>query len=128
MISNALQMLQSQAQRATQTLTEARTQITDSFSQDYVIGAHQMEKLISAQHSVHYWTQITRIMERAENEAGSVQGLREWATRTADRLLEGGRGMSTSMISNAITLSEEDEQKRVLQQVLQFVSYIDNHS
>lgn len=128
MISNAIQMLQAQAQRATQTLTEARTQITDSFTQDYVVGAHAMEKLISAQHSVHYWAQITRIIERAENEASVAQGLREWASRTADRLLEGGRSSSTSLVSNAITLSEEDEQKRVLQLVRQFVSYIDNHS
>lgn len=128
MISNAVQMLESQAQRATQTLTEVRTQITDSFAQDYVISSHTMEKLISAQHSVHHWAQITRIIKRAENEASVVQGLREWATRTADRLLEGGRGMSTSLVSNAITLSEEDEQKHTLQQVRQFISYVDNHS
>jgi len=36
--------------------------------------------------------------------------------------------MSTSLVSNAITLSEEDEQKHVLQRVRQFISYIDNHS
>lgn len=128
MISHALDSLKYGAERATTTLTEARTQITDSFTKDYVVGAHQMEKLIAAQHSVHYWTQVTRIMERGEDEASVTQGLSEWATRMADRLLEGGRSSSTSLVSNAITLSEEDEQKRVLQQVRQALTYITSHS
>jgi len=126
MISTAIEALQHYVSRSTQTLNEARTQITDQFSKDYVVGAHAMEKLISAQHSVHYWAQVARIIERGENEAEVVQGLREWATRTSDRLLECGRSSSTSLVSNAITLSEEDEQKRVLRDVQQFIMYVDN--
>jgi len=125
MISTAIEALQHYVDSATKNLEQARTQIKDQFEKDYVVGSHAMEKLISAQHSVHYWAQIARIIERGEDEASVVQGLREWATRTADRLLECGRSSSTSLVSNAIILSEEDEQKRVLRDVSQFIMYVD---
>lgn len=128
MISTAIEALQHYVRRATQDLDEARTQITDSFDKDYVVGVHAMEKLISAQHSIYYWAQVSRVIERGENESQVIEGLREWAGKMTDRLLEGGRSSSTSLVSNAITLSAEDEQKRVLRDVKQFITYVDSQS
>lgn len=125
---NATQALRNQAGSATQALAQVRANITDSFTNDYVVGASSMEKLIAAQHSVHYWAQIIRIIERAGSAAGVVQGLREWATHTTDTLLECGRSSSTSMISNVITLSQEDELKLVLQHVRGYLSFVDQQS
>jgi hypothetical protein len=126
MIQNAIQMLQGQAAGSTQALVKIRTEITDSFSKDYVVGTMTMERLISVQHSVHQWAKITRILERAEGEQAQVAGLREWAHATAERMLECGRSSSTSHVANASTLSEEEETKRVLQMVRQALIHIDN--
>jgi len=128
MISNAIQMLEGFATQATDSLTEIRTQITDSFSKDYVIIASTTERLISVQHSVQHWTKISRLLERAEGEQAQVAGLREWAHTTSERLLECGRSSSTSHVANASTLSDEEELKRVLQTVKQALSHIDNCS
>lgn len=128
MSPDTTQALKVQAQGATQALTTARATITDAFAQDYVVGSSAMEALISAQHSVHYWAQVTRIVARAESVAGVAEALSEWVTHTTDKLLESGRSSSTSLVRNAITLSEEDELKRVLHHIRGYVSYIGRHS
>lgn len=117
MIPSISQELQGRAQRATKALAEARTQISDSFNQDYVVGSSAIETLISAQHSVHHWTLVARIVGGSEDEATTVQRLGEWVSHTMERLVGGGRGSSTSLVQNAITLSEEEELRRVLQSV-----------
>jgi len=126
MIKNAIQMLQGLATQATDNLTKIRAEITDSFTKDYVVGTMTMERLISVQHSVHHWAKISRLLERAEGEQEQVAGLREWARTTSERLLECGRSSSTSHVANASTLSDEEEEKRVLQMVKQALIHIDN--
>jgi hypothetical protein len=126
MIKNAIQMLQGFATQADQGLVKIRTEIKDSFDKGYVVGTMTMERLISVQHSVNHWAKITRILERAEGEQAQVAGLREWTATTSERLLEGGRSSSTSLVANASTLSDEEEEKRVLHMVKQALSHIDN--
>ncbi len=128
MISNALQMLQGMAARSTEALLKIRTEITDSFDKDYVVGTMTMERLISVQNSVQQWAKITRIIERGDTEQEQVAGLREWAATTTERMLECGRSSSTSHVANAHSLNEEEETKRVLQMVKQALSHIDSCS
>lgn len=128
MISNALQMVQGMAARSTEALLKIRTEITDSFDKDYVVGTMTMERLISVQNSVQQWAKITRIIERGDTEQEQVAGLREWAATTTERMLECGRSSSTSHVANAHSLNEEEETKRVLQMVKQALSHIDSCS
>lgn len=125
MISIALKYLAEEPAHSTQRLAEAREQISKQFASDYVVGSHAMEKLISAQLNVQYWSQVERVLAKSEKEEDKVAGLREWARTTAERILEGGRSRSTSLVATAMIDSEEEEQKAVLARVRQFLNHID---
>lgn len=123
MIKIALQMLAQQADRSVEELAKIRTQITDSFSKDYVVGSSTMESLIRAQKSVYHWAKVKNILARYTTEQEQVAGLEEWMAHSTEQLLECGRSRSTSLVASAEYEAEEDELKQVLRQVKQFVSH-----
>jgi aspartokinase len=128
MITNYLEVLTSQASNATQELAMARTQISTYIEEDYRVGSSSIERLISAQYSAKYWGQVLKIINNNQGNEQQVQGLREWAERRVDELLSSGRSRSTSLIANAMSESEEDEMKRVLQRVRNLIEYVDDCS
>lgn len=123
MIAKALEMLVNYSEQAAQELTTIRTQITDSFSKDYVISASTMERLIKAQFSVRHWAKIQNIIARCETDQDKVAGLQKWISTTTEQLTECGRSRSTSLVASAEMEFEEDELKQVLRMVKQFVDF-----
>lgn len=128
MINRALEMLKDQADNSAQELAKIRTQITESFSQNYVITPSTMENLIKVQKSVAHWARVKNIISRHSTPEEQVAGLEEWIQRSSEQLLECGRSRSTSLIASAEYEAEEDELKQVLRQVKQFVSFARSHS
>ena len=128
MIQHAIQHLSSQATYATQDLAKIRAEITDQFDNNCIVTAMTMESLIKAQHAHRTWAKIMLVLSRVEGVDAQVEALRTWVADTSERLLDGGRGSSTSLVANASALSGEDVEKEVLRAVRQVVSHADKHS
>ena len=128
MIDKALEMLGDYAEQATEELAKVRTQISDSFSKDYVVTASTLERLIKVQYSVRHWAKIKNILGRDTTQEQKVAALEEWISSTTEQLLECGRSRSTSLVASAEMEADEDELKQVLRQVKQFTTFARSHS
>lgn len=113
-----------EVEQAKISLGELQQLVIEGLQSGYQLSVGDVERLLDQEQVVRVWSQVGNLTATATDTANLKARLEEWLADATEQVMSPGRSRSTSLVSTARMMAEEDGLKSVARIVSRILGHV----
>lgn len=105
-------------------LGEVQQLVIEGLQAGHQLSVSNVERLLDQEQVVRVWSQVANLTDTATDTANLKARLEEWLRDATEQVMAPGRSRSTSLVSTARMMAEEDGLKSVARVIGRIIDHI----